>query len=446
MATTPSTLRIPVTLGAVLVVLAASSVLPWVSSTAIQYSLLTIMFLSLAYRVIVGPARLVYGAAFIALSIFFFWQIFAYTLFPQYKFIISSISPILAYGFTIFCVEIVQHFRWRTTLFNTTSTAILLAALLFVQLWEGESFRATFMFAAMNYLLVIWLFGKALEIRPWSKKTPPGIRMLDTGFIFLTASTGIYILAHVAPNHPIYIWSTTYGIADVLVNIALVCIALTAISGCSLTLPRDTVVRYGFGQDITLAFVPLLLGISGTSSISVVSQVILGTAALISTVMLLVEIDNLQHRLHVTNKRVKSIAITDRVTGLPNRYALPTFADNTIVNATIIDVIGLRLVNTTYGYEVGDNVLKEFAQRLIARVEDRGIVLRSSGNEFIVLWTRKVLDIESRLRSTIAIPYEIEDERIYLSLECGFSDAANQPLSVLVNEAYRAKERERQAL
>lgn len=438
--------RMPLSVWAMLMAIALSSALPWVNSAFIQYTLVVITFGALAYRTVCGPDRLIYGGTLVALITFFFWQVFAYFFFPGQQFIIASSSPLISYAAAIFCIELVQKVRWRTTIMNTASAAILLLALLFIQLWEGEDFRASFMFATMYYLLAFWLLGKAMEMRPWSTQTPRGVRILDTGFIFIIAGVLLYNLYYVAPQSQLHLTVSKYAIADVLANIGLVFMTIAATSRWPLIIEHNTVVRYGFGQDITVGFVPLLLGISGIEAISTESIAVLGSAALISTAILLVEVDSLQHQLNATNRFVRSVAITDRVTGLKNRYALPALMEEPMLGVSVIDVVGLRLVNTSYGYEVGDQVLREFAQRLHARVEDRGTILRSSGNEFIVLWNRRVFDIESRLRSTIAIPFEIENERIYLSLEYGFAQDQGVDTETLIRSAYLAKHLEAQAL
>ena len=436
----------PVRTGIVFLLIAGAGLLPGISPTHAQYVLIGITVIASIKRVVKGHDRALFTTLIITLLTLFFSVFAALLFFPDQPYLVFTIAPIMSYATAITTVEIAQHVRLRTTIRNITSALVLLSALLFIQIWEGPIFQSSFMFGCMHVLLLVWLLGKALEIRPWVPSIPVGLRILDIGFLFIIVSVFFHTLNLIAPGHPQLDLTQQWGVSIHLTNIGLAFIAIASWHPWSLQFPKATVTRFGFGQDITVAFVPLLVGISGTSTISLLSHAVLGGAALVSTCILLIEMESLQKQLNIANASVRSVSVTDSVTGLPNRYALHQYLHKPIAGATIVDVEGLREVNTTYGFLVGDQVLHEFAHRLASRVANRGWVLRSSGNEFVILWSSRVLDIESRLRSTIAIPFEIEEDQFYLSLFIGSAIDPNLDALALVETAYYMKVYERQAI
>ncbi len=100
----------------------------------------------------------------------------------------------------------------------------------------------------------------------------------------------------------------------------------------------------------------------------------------------------LQHAM--LHEQTKAIAQTDALTGLPNGRALYTRLDQELANAaeqgsslTVLcfNVMGLRVVNESYGYQAGDRMLVEVAARLRSAVGEAGMLSRIAGDEFICL-------------------------------------------------------------
>lgn len=90
-------------------------------------------------------------------------------------------------------------------------------------------------------------------------------------------------------------------------------------------------------------------------------------------------------------------ALTDELTGLPNRAAWNdelqrgvARAQRAGVAATVmfLDLDGFKQVNDTYGHAAGDTVLCEFAHRLRGCLRRSDFIARLSGDEFVVLLDR----------------------------------------------------------
>ncbi len=75
----------------------------------------------------------------------------------------------------------------------------------------------------------------------------------------------------------------------------------------------------------------------------------------------------------------------DQLTGLPNRRALaahwPTMPAGSDI--LLVDLVGFKGVNDSFGHIVGDALLREVAARLAAAVPPPGLSVRWGGDEFI---------------------------------------------------------------
>jgi diguanylate cyclase (GGDEF)-like protein len=89
------------------------------------------------------------------------------------------------------------------------------------------------------------------------------------------------------------------------------------------------------------------------------------------------------------------LAYLDRLTGLPNRRYLERHmakrdGPREEVPATrhavlAIDIDGFKPVNDTHGHAVGDRVLALIARRIAATVDERGLLFRVGGDEFVAV-------------------------------------------------------------
>lgn len=102
--------------------------------------------------------------------------------------------------------------------------------------------------------------------------------------------------------------------------------------------------------------------------------------------------------------RVHRLALTDVLTGLPNRAALIDALDRAVArsqrhNETFgllyLDLDGFKQVNDAQGHGVGDAVLREVASILNAASRREDVAARLGGDEFAVLLIGTGLDVES---------------------------------------------------
>jgi diguanylate cyclase (GGDEF)-like protein/PAS domain S-box-containing protein len=150
----------------------------------------------------------------------------------------------------------------------------------------------------------------------------------------------------------------------------------------------------------------------------------------------------------------------DFLTGLPNRLL---FSDrfsqaqavahrkHTRFVLMYLDLDRFKQVNDTYGHHVGDQLLKEIAQRLTDTLRATDTVCRLGGDEFVILvpGLEDVDDLPSlceKMLATLSAPYYIEGNEIHSHASIGFAIYPDngEELDTLLRAAdqamYQAKE------
>jgi two-component system cell cycle response regulator len=121
-----------------------------------------------------------------------------------------------------------------------------------------------------------------------------------------------------------------------------------------------------------------------------------------------------QERLRATYEISLSMALTDTLTGLYNRRYFDVHVQKLLqknetsrksLGILMLDIDNFKTVNDTYGHAVGDEILKEFAERLQDKLRGFDMVARMGGEEFVALLPDVSKDmayiVAERLRSAI---------------------------------------------
>jgi two-component system cell cycle response regulator len=112
--------------------------------------------------------------------------------------------------------------------------------------------------------------------------------------------------------------------------------------------------------------------------------------------------NNLDHSLE--------LAVTDQLTGLHNRRYMTGQLDSLVqrsvlggdpVAALLIDIDHFKKINDTFGHDVGDEVLREFALRLASNVRAIDLPCRYGGEEFTVIMPDTQLEDAMRIAERI---------------------------------------------
>ena len=141
-------------------------------------------------------------------------------------------------------------------------------------------------------------------------------------------------------------------------------------------------------------------------------------------------VDDLRER-RAAEGRIQQLMRFDHLTGLPNRQRLFESLGATLQTSERTAVLLLELdrfkrINDAFGLHVGDAVLREAAQRIVATVRGVDLVARRDGDEFVIAMPAApavASQTAQALLETISRPMMIEGHEIYLTCSIGIASA-----------------------
>lgn len=127
------------------------------------------------------------------------------------------------------------------------------------------------------------------------------------------------------------------------------------------------------------------------------------------------KVEERTEQLSKANRSLEEIAMTDILTGLPNRrYALQSLGQewtkslrgDTHLSCLIIDADGFKRINDSFGHDAGDEVLRVLSQQINNATRAGDDVCRLGGDEFLVICPNTshevALQIAERIRLDVA--------------------------------------------
>lgn len=135
----------------------------------------------------------------------------------------------------------------------------------------------------------------------------------------------------------------------------------------------------------------------------------------------------------VLEEKIEYLASFDLLTNLPNRNKFNEVLEKTINDyensgkqfaVMKLDINGFKYVNNTLGNEVGDELLKQFPNRIKNYLSPNDFVARRGGDEFILL-INEIESIDAIKRKINQIieclkePFNIKDYRLYVTASIG---------------------------
>ena len=136
------------------------------------------------------------------------------------------------------------------------------------------------------------------------------------------------------------------------------------------------------------------------------------------------------------------LARTDELTGLANRRKFLTEYETFVKSAgslLILDLDGFKPVNDRLGHEIGDQLLRQVAQRFTRVMPRTGLLARLGGDEFGALIPGgEGHEVAIAIRATLSYPFQIAGNEIKLSVSIG--EALSEPDNQQVNLLRRADE------
>lgn len=130
------------------------------------------------------------------------------------------------------------------------------------------------------------------------------------------------------------------------------------------------------------------------------------------------------------------LAYHDSLTGLPNRKAFHQRLNQSILNfqekenkvlaVLFLDLDGFKIINDSYGHEMGDWLLNQVAQRLRRCVRGDDVLARFGGDEFCITLNHasnrtKVEMVAARILKSVSEPYIRNDISMTIGVSIGIS-------------------------
>jgi two-component system cell cycle response regulator len=143
----------------------------------------------------------------------------------------------------------------------------------------------------------------------------------------------------------------------------------------------------------------------------------------------------LHRQLEAKNLLLGELALTDALTGLPNRRALEDWATRLLSGAlrygfsflvVLADLDHFKAVNDTYGRDAGDSVLKKFSEILKTNSRRSDICGRIGGEEFLFILTHTTEEnarvvVERIRRELEATKFDFAGSRVTVTASFGLA-------------------------
>lgn len=141
----------------------------------------------------------------------------------------------------------------------------------------------------------------------------------------------------------------------------------------------------------------------------------------------------LERQLVDTYQKVKRLAETDFLTGLPNRYYFDESLKQAIVSnrrgqhkvaLLLFDLDNFKLVNDSFGHDMGDVLLKKVASRIKGCLRGNELFSRLGGDEFAIILTNLLSSeqasmVARRILRVMQKPIEIAQTKFKASTSIG---------------------------
>jgi diguanylate cyclase (GGDEF)-like protein/PAS domain S-box-containing protein len=158
------------------------------------------------------------------------------------------------------------------------------------------------------------------------------------------------------------------------------------------------------------------------------------------------DITDLWHK----DEYLKHLAFHDALTDLPNRALLMERLDQQIASAKreqfsmalmFLDLDRFKFVNDTFGHNVGDDLLKQVAQKLLAQVRQSDTVARLGGDEFVIQLRNpasrdEIAQIAERIIGVINEAMECRGQKMQIGASIGiamFPSDGNDSIELMKN-------------
>ena len=264
-------------------------------------------------------------------------------------------------------------------------------------------------------LLGYFIAGSLMKRPDTVKNHPMTVKVFIGGFLILLIIWSMYVSVWNYINHQQLLTFYTVGLIAALF-VKLHPVFMTTVIFGSYVL-NYLILNFGFERGLINPYNYLMF-----AALLVVGAII--------NYRLTVDYISEKNKANMLNKSLEIIANHDSITRLQNRYALnqhvPDYLGKDICIA-IGDINSFKAVNDTYGHQMGDDVLKGFADILV-KVFPAESVFRFGGDEFLIIEKNSDLDsLKEKLRQVNDLFSVLQISGIDSQLGCSFGCVTARP-------------------
>lgn len=154
--------------------------------------------------------------------------------------------------------------------------------------------------------------------------------------------------------------------------------------------------------------------------------------------------------------KLKYLASHDELTNLYNRRTAKELIAKEIIHVknknhnscvALMDLDNFKLINDTYGHNMGDKALISFAQNILNHIEDEDFAIRMSGDEFVIIFinkdkiaAEKILEkIKNSLSNCNLMPFKLSFSYGICSIDTDTFNTVDDILSIADKKMYEEK-------
>jgi diguanylate cyclase (GGDEF)-like protein len=141
-----------------------------------------------------------------------------------------------------------------------------------------------------------------------------------------------------------------------------------------------------------------------------------------------------EKKINHSIENLEKLSYWDTLTGLPNRFNLNYRLHELIHESDytsrklallFLDINHFKLINDNLGHNVGDLLLKAFAERIAGQLADKIIFARISGDEFAIVMPnsapKMIISIYESIIAALEKPFLLGEHEIYITISIGVS-------------------------
>jgi diguanylate cyclase (GGDEF)-like protein len=145
--------------------------------------------------------------------------------------------------------------------------------------------------------------------------------------------------------------------------------------------------------------------------------------------------NHLEELVQSRTVEIERLAHFDSLTDLPNRLLfadrltqalkLPQHDDQKL-GTLLLRLDRFKDINNTLGHTIGDQLLRDFAERIKGTINEESTLARFEGDEFALLipnvkGSRNILNSLGRIRDLLDAPFVLEEHKLYITFTAGIS-------------------------